>query len=150
VVARRRTDAGCAVLASETLPVMVGARSAVTVALPAPLITPDSPEAEFLQVGTEAHWYFAEDTALRLVPTADAVSVSAERAPGGWLVRVAATALVKDLCLLPDRLDADARVDTGMVTLAAGESHTFVVTSGDLDGAALTRAPVLRAVNDLA
>jgi beta-mannosidase len=148
-VSRRRTDAGCAVLASETLPVTVGPRSAVTVALPAALVTPDSPEAEFLQVGTDAHWYFREDTALHLVPTSAAVSATTERTADGWVVRVVANALVKDLCLFPDRLDAAARVDTGMVTLAAGESHTFVVTSGDLDAAALTRAPVLRAVNDL-
>jgi beta-mannosidase len=36
-----------------------------------------------------------------------------------------------------------------MVTLAAGQSHTFVVTSGELDTAALGAAPVLRAANDL-
>jgi beta-mannosidase len=148
-IARRRTGAGCAVLASETLPVTVGARSAVTVPLPAALVTPDTPEAEFLQVGTDVYGYFREDTALQLVPTSAAVSASAERTADGWLVRVAASALVKDLCLFPDRLDPAARVDTGMVTLAAGESHTFVVTSGDLDATALTRAPVLRAVNDL-
>jgi beta-mannosidase len=149
-VARRRTDAGCAVLASEMLPVTVGPRSALTVPLPDALITPDVPEEEFLQVDSEAYWYFREDTALRLVPTPAAVSVSTEPTPDGLLVRVAANALVKDLCLFPDRLDAAARVDTGMVTLAAGESHTFVVTGAELDAAALTRAPVLRAVNDLA
>jgi beta-mannosidase len=137
------------VLASETVPVTVGARGAVTVDLPAALVTPDEPEAEFLQVGTDAYWYFAEDTALRLVPTADAVSLSTERTPDGYTVRVTADALVKDLCLFPDRLDPAARVDTGMVTLAAGQSHTFVVTSGELDTAALGAAPVLRAANDL-
>jgi beta-mannosidase len=149
-VARRRTDAGCAVLGSETLPVTVGPRSAVTVPLPEAVITPDVPEEEFLQVGGEVYWYFREDTALRLVPTPAAVSVSTEPTPDGLLVRVAANALVKDLCLFPDRLDAAARVDTGMVTLAAGEIHTFVVTGAELDATALTRAPVLRAVNDLA
>jgi beta-mannosidase len=148
-VARRRTGGGCAVLASETVPVTVGARGAVTIDLPAALVTPDEPEVEFLQVGTDAYWYFAEDTALRLVPTADAVSVSTERTPAGYTVRATADALVKDLCLFPDRLDPAARVDTGMVTLAAGESHTFVVTSGELDAAGLGAAPVLRAANDL-
>jgi beta-mannosidase len=148
-VSRRRTDAGSAVLASETIPVAVAPRSAVTVPLPPALVTPDAAEAEFLQVGADAFWYFREDTALRLEPTADAVSVETERSPDRHRVRVTAHALVKDLCLFPDRLDAAARVDTGMVTLVAGESHVFTVTGAELDGSALSRAPVLRAVNDL-
>jgi beta-mannosidase len=148
-VARRRTGAGSAVLASETVPVTVGARAAVTVALPEPLVTPDDPDVEFLQVGPGAFWYFREDTALRLVPTADAVSVTTARTADGYTVRVAAGALVKDLCLFPDRLDAAARVDSGMVTLVAGESHVFTVTGPELDAEALARAPVLRAANDL-
>ena len=61
-----------------------------------------------------------------------------------------ARALVKDLTLFPDRLDPAARVDSALVTLTAGESHTFVVqTAGELDPAALTSRPVLRCVNDL-
>ncbi|OZM80414.1 glycoside hydrolase family 2 protein [Pseudonocardia sp. MH-G8] len=144
-VARRRTGTGSAVLASETLPVTVGARSAVTVPLPTALATPDDPAAEFLQVGADTFWYFREDPELELVPTADAVTVEVD----GGDVRVTATALVKDLCLFPDRLDAAARVDSGMVTLVAGGSHVFTVTGADVDVAALACRPVLRAANDL-
>jgi len=149
-VSRRRTDAGSAVLANETLPVTVGARGVETVPLPAALVTPDAPGEEFLQVGEgAAFWYFQEDTALHLVPTADATSVEVARTPDGHAVRVTARALVKDLCLFPDRLDPAARVDSGMITLVAGESHTFTVTGGEFDAAALGGPPVLRAANDL-
>ena len=149
-VSRRRTDAGSAVLASATLPVTVGARGVETVPLPAALVTPDAPGDEFLQVGEgAAFWYFEEDTALHLVPTAEATSVDVARTPDGHAVRVTARALVKDLCLFPDRLDPAARVDSGMITLVAGESHTFTVTGGELDTAALGGPPVLRAANDL-
>jgi beta-mannosidase len=59
--------------------------------------------------------------------------------------------LVKDVALFPDRLDPDALVDTGLVTLQGGDSHSFQVSSNrsDLDVAALTQKPVLRSVNDL-
>jgi beta-mannosidase len=65
-------------------------------------------------------------------------------------VTVQASALIKDLAVFPDRLDPAARVDSALITLRAGDSHTFVVTGADgLDEVALTAAPVLRSVNDL-
>ncbi|WP_219413211.1 glycoside hydrolase family 2 protein [Pseudonocardia nigra] len=151
VVTRRGTGAGSPVLASEALPVEVAARSAVTVELPPSLAVAGVPDAEFLQVtgSSPAFWYFREDSGLHLVPTADALTAEATRTADGYQVRVTASALVKDVCLFPDRLDPAARVDSGLVTLAAGESHTFTVTSGELDRAVLTGAPVLRTVNDL-
>ena len=73
---------------------------------------------------------------------------------GGYRVRLTARALVKDAALFPDRLDAAARVDSGLVTLSAGESHTFTVTGSGPDGTgldevALSTKPALRSVNDL-
>ncbi len=80
---------------------------------------------------------------------AEAFTARARRTGDGYEVDVTAHALVKDLCLFPDRLDPAARVDTGLVTLTAGEHHTFVITSGPLDEVAWVRRPVLRCVNDL-
>jgi beta-mannosidase len=123
------------------------------VAMPASVLAPGEETAEYLHVtgpGVEpAFWYFREDTQLRLLSAGDAMTVATTRTPDGYEVRVTATALVKDLCLFPDRLDAAARVDSGVVTLAAGESHTFRVASSELDAEALSRTPVLRSVNDL-
>jgi beta-mannosidase len=74
---------------------------------------------------------------------------------GGYDVEVRAHTLVRELCLLADRVAADAVVDDQLVTLLPGES---VVLRVDLprtdpgaagpDSLALTSRPVLRAVND--
>ena len=100
---------------------------------------------------TTAFGYFVEDTELRLAGPDSAYEVEVAHAGDGCTVTVTVTAaaLAKDLALFPDRLDAAARVDSGLVTLRAGERHTFVVTGSDLDEAALTTGPVLRSVNDV-
>jgi hypothetical protein len=79
------------------------------------------------------------------------VEVAAERTGSGFSMRISAWSLIKDLTLFPNRIDSVASVDTALVTLQAGQSHTFQVTSqqADLDRAALTRRPVLRSANDL-
>ena len=150
----RRSTRGGTPLAHESVAVDVPARSALPVAMPAAVLAVQDVTREFLLVTAPdvapAHWYFVEDTRLQLAAPEEALEVSTIRSADGYAVTVTANALVKDVCLFPDRLDAAARVDTGMVTLAAGESWTFTVTSpGDLDEAALATAPVLRSVNDL-
>jgi beta-mannosidase len=141
------------VLARETVELEVAARGSATVALAPATIEPSTSKAEFLAVRAPgvapAFWYFHEDTELSLVPPAEAFTAVPRRTGAGYEVEVAAHALVKDLSLFPDRLDPAARVDTGLVTLTAGERHTFLVTSGPLDQTALIRRPVLRCVNDL-
>ena len=114
----------------------------------------ESPETEILVAepdDSEAVFFsFVEDPQLRLTAPADAYSTAVERTGDGYRVTVTARTLVKDLCLFPDRLDPAAAVDSGLVTLPAGRSHTFVVTTeADLDTDALVTRPVLRSVNDL-
>lgn len=138
-------------LAAATLPIEVGARDAVTVALPAAVAIAEDPAAEFVRVSgpdvEPAHWYFVEDPELALSPVALSVEVVPRN--GGVDLHVTASALVKDIVLMPDRLDPAARVDSGMITLVAGERHTFAVTGNFPDPAALTARPVLRCANDL-
>ncbi|MFF0339759.1 glycoside hydrolase family 2 protein [Kribbella sp. NPDC004875] len=148
-VTRRSTGAGGEVLARETFAVEIAARSAVVNGLPESVAVPAKESSEYLEVraadGTTAYWYFVEDTALEL--SGDAYSATVTPTDGGYDVKVTATALAKDLALFPDRLDAAARVDSGLVTLSAGETHTFHVT-----GAAAPErvdVPVLRSANDL-
>lgn len=152
-VTRRGTGPGSPVLAEQRVPFHLAPRSAVSVALDADIVTPADARAELLAVTapelTTAYGYFVEDTELALVGAGSAAAVTVTEAPDGWTVTVAASALVKDLMLFPDRLDPAARVDSGLVTLLAGERHTFVVAAGDLDEVALTSKPVLRSVNDL-
>ena len=79
------------------------------------------------------------------------MTTSVETAAAGYRVTVTADSLLRDVCLFPDRLHPNAVVDEMLVTLLPGESTTFVVTGATLDDAtALTHAPVLRCVNDIA
>lgn len=160
VITRRGTGEGSPVLAEQRLPLHLDARAAVTVALDADILATDDAAGEFLVATVEgdapatAYGYFVEDTVLRLVAPDEAYAVEVTGVDGGHQVRLTARALVKDAALFPDRLDAAARVDSGLVTLAAGDSHTFTVTgsgrdSAGLDEVALTAKPVLRSVNDL-
>ncbi len=152
-ITRRSTGAGSEVLFEQRVRFAMEPRTALSVALDTEITSPTDPRSEFIEVSTadvvSAYGYFVEDTELILGPPADALTVQAVRTGSGYRVTLAATALVKDAALFPDRLDAAARVDSGLVTLRAGQSHTFEVTSAVLDEVALTAKPVLRTVNDL-
>jgi beta-mannosidase len=153
VITRRGTDAGTPMLAEQRLPFHLSARSALTVALDRDVLEPDDGRRELLVAeadGAEtAYGYFVENTELHLEPVAKAMAVAVEPTADGYDVTVEAGALVKDLAVFPDRLDPEARVDSALVTLPSGRSHTFRVTGRDLDEVALTTRPVLRSVNDL-
>ncbi|TCO30384.1 beta-mannosidase [Kribbella steppae] len=144
-----RRSIGSDSFARETFAPEVEPRSATLSSLPESVTKPTDPTREYLEVrgadGTTTYWYFVEDTALRLSGNAYAASVVAT--DEGYDVTVTATALAKDLALFPDRLDPAARVDSGLVTLSAGESHTFHVTAATAPTS--VGVPVLRSANDL-
>ncbi|WP_233712090.1 glycoside hydrolase family 2 protein [Kribbella turkmenica] len=148
-VAVTRRSTGSETLARETFVLEVERRSATLSSLPESITKPSDPTREYVEVraadGSTAYWYFVEDTALRLQGDAYAATVTATA--NGYDVTVTATALAKDLALFPDRLDPAARVDSGLVTLSAGESHTFHVTATDVPTS--VGVPVLRSANDL-
>jgi beta-mannosidase len=63
---------------------------------------------------------------------------------------VTAVSLLKDLCLMADRLDPDAVVDTMLITLLPGETHVFEVeTQAAIGVADIVVGRVLRSANDL-
>ena len=145
-IVTRRNLAG-EVLASASLDATVAAGDAVTLTLPAEVVTPGDPAAEFVVAeadGERAWWFFAEDRDIAW-PAADyRVEVASGR------VTVTARTILRSLCVFPDRLDPAAEADRADVTLLPGESVTFTIRSdGDLDPAALGARPVLRCVNDL-
>ncbi len=148
-VARRSTSAGGTVLAQETFALEVGPRSAVLNSLPESITKAGSETTEYIEVrgadGSAAYWYFVEDTSLQLA--GDAYTASVAAVDGGYDVTVTATALAKDLALFPDRLDPAAKVDSCLITLSAGDSHTFHVTGAAAP--AEVGVPVLRSANDL-
>ncbi|WP_195909083.1 RidA family protein [Microlunatus sp. Gsoil 973] len=152
VITRRSTADGSPVLAEQRLDLHVAARSTLNIALDADVITATTPGTEFLQARTgdaTTYHYFVEDTALVLLPAADAYRTDVIADTDSYRVTVTANALVKDLAIFPDRLDPAARADSGLITLVAGQSHTFTITgTGSLDHHQLAARPVLRSVND--
>ncbi|WP_328330210.1 glycoside hydrolase family 2 protein [Kribbella sp. NBC_00382] len=149
-VARRSTAKGGEVLASETFVLEVGARDGVINSLPESVATAGDAAGEYIEVraagGGTAYWYFVEDTQLQVVGDAYTSEVTATR--DGYDVTVTAIALAKDLALFPDRLEKDAKVDSCLITLSAGESHTFHVTNASAPVTPIGK-PVLRSANDL-
>ena len=146
-----RRDLTGEVLASVDAEIDIAPWSAGSVPLPPEVATADRPTRELVVVTAgddRATWFFAADKDIDYpVAEYDAVLV-----PGDVLrVRVGARTLLRDLCLFPDRLVADATVHDLLVTLLPGESHTFAVDgwADHADPTALLRPPVLRTANDL-
>jgi beta-mannosidase len=95
-----------------------------------------------------AFHYFVEDIDLKL--QAPKLSVAVETIVGSVAVTITAGNFVKDVCLMADRLDPDAVVDSMLVTLLPGESHVFTVTTEKAIVASdITLGTVLRSANDL-
>jgi beta-mannosidase len=141
-------------LAEQQVRFHVDARSALAIRIDDDVLDASHPTQEYLVAEADdtvaGYWYFVEDTELVLALPQDCLQVTVEPNAAGYELQVSASGLVKDLALFPDRLDPAARVDSGLVTLQAGQSHTFIVCARPgLDPAAWQTKPVLRSVNDL-
>lgn len=127
----------------------VGGDSSAKQLLPDHLSNPGEPERMLLIAdvdGLRSVYTWNNDRDLELPPATFEVSVEATTT--GTKVTVIATSVIRDLCLMADRLDPAAVVDTQMVTLLPGEKHCFEITHNrTLDEQALTSYPVLRASN---
>ncbi len=151
-VTTRRVTLEGGVLATETTAIIVPARGAASIDVPDGVARAADPEREMLVAtapsGERALWYFAEDPALALDP--EAFTATAGVIADGYDVRITAHALIKDVTLHVDRVDPDARVDRGLVTLLAGEEATFrVAARAGLDPTAFLSRTVIRSANDL-
>ena len=119
--------------------------------LPENIVRPDLPKDEVIVVemlDRRALHYFVEDIELALPVPRLAVDVTGTE--GGYAVKVTAENFLKDVCLMADRLDPDAVVDTMLVTLLPGESHVFAVKTAKVISANdIVVGTVLRSANDL-
>ena len=146
---RERLDG--TLLADALATVDAPARTVVLIGLPEEVSSPGDVHNEVLVAGLGAvrtvhSW--AEDISLDLEK--DSLVTTSEPGTDGYQVTVTARSLTKDITLLVDRLDPDATVDRGLVTLPAGASATFQVRSS-LPGLteALLGPTVLRSANQL-
>lgn len=95
-----------------------------------------------------AFHYFVEDIDLKL--QSPKLGIVVEAIADGVDVTVTAGNFVKDLCLMADRIDADAVVDSMLVTLLPGERHVFrVKTAKGFVAGDIAVGTVLRCANDL-
>ncbi|PJM78592.1 glycoside hydrolase family 2 protein [Bifidobacterium scaligerum] len=87
------------------------------------------------------------DQQLDCMPIDASVVVNAN---GGYDLTVTARAYVRDVFCMVDKVDEDATIDGGMVTLLPDESVTWHITAADgLDPADFVAPNVLRCANDL-
>lgn len=150
LIRRERLDGQA--LASAELPVQVAPRTVEMVEIPAEVRTPGAPTNEIIHAmldDQEAVHCFVDDLAMQLDP--DPMDVDVEATDGGYLIRVRARTLVKDLAVFADHLDPSAQVDASLLTLPAGGTTTIRVRTHQegLEGQ-LAAHPVLRSANDLA
>jgi beta-mannosidase len=134
VVATRQTFDGD-VLATAELPLSVPPRSTALLDLANDLLKPADVRTEVLVAtadGARTQHLFAEDRDLGYDPAPFTASVTP--VAGGYRVDVRATSYVRDLALLADKVAPDAAVDDMLISLTAGETHTFLVrTTATLD-----------------
>lgn len=144
-------------LAVATAHLQVSPRGAVTVDVPAHVREAAQASEEVLVAdagypGDENHvralWTFVEDKDIAY--QTEPFTAVAQSAPGGYTVKVTAKALVRDLTVLADKVAPDAEADHALVTLLAGESHIFkVTTAAEVEANRFTERGVLVSVNSI-
>ncbi|PKA44327.1 beta-mannosidase [Rhizobium sullae] len=115
------------------------------------IATPDAAGDEVVVVqmlDKRAFHYFVEDVDLKL-PKAQ-FDVAVTRVADGCEVKVTARSFLKDLCLVVDRLDPAAVVDSMLVTLLPGETHVFTLKTQMVFAAEdIVPGRAFRSANDL-
>ncbi len=149
LVSRQKFDG--AALAESSLLVAVAPRSVQVLPLPQEVAAVGDERREVLigsLHGLSFVHLFVEPIDAELEPFP--LDVRSTRTNEGYRVDVAARSLAIAVHLNADRVSPDATVDRGLVSLPAGGSASFEVTTYSPDGLAdLTTAPVLRTANDL-
>ncbi|WP_285599960.1 hypothetical protein [Kineosporia sp. NBRC 101731] len=147
----RRITFGGAVLAGASVAHDVAAWSTQVLTVPRVLATPGDPVGETLvaEAGNlRATHLFARDRDLSYAPAP--VLTSARRTRDGYAVTVTAQSFTRDVTLLAGRAHPDAAADEALVSLLAGESHTFRVrTPEPVALSSLTGPPVVRSANEV-
>jgi beta-mannosidase len=155
-----RTDFDGRVLVSATILVSVQPRSAGTIELPEDIrsvgstgtevivVRPANPESLEGAPIAPAYWNPADTVDQRLA--ARSLKAMATKTETGYQVDVVASSYTRDIFLQVDRVDPAATVDHGLVTLSAGQSATFEITSSAEVAPEDFLAPaVLRSANQL-
>ena len=152
-----RVTLGGEVLASDEYSVHLGAGDHQGIPLSEDLTTFDDTANELLIASAVDSESFArivynpaEVIDQRLAAPAEAFTAEAKAVDGGYELTVTARSYVRDLFCMVDKVDPQARVAQGMVSLLPGESVTFHIDSAkQVEPAAFAAPNVLRCANDL-
>lgn len=152
-----RVTLGGEVLASDEYSVHLGAVDHQGIPLSEDLTTFDDTANELLIASAVDSESFArvfynpaEVIDQRLAAPAEAFTAEAKAVDGGYELTVTARSYVRDLFCMVDKVDPQARVAQGMVSLLPGESVTFHIDSAkQVEPAAFAAPNVLRCANDL-
>jgi beta-mannosidase len=153
-VSRQAVDGS--VLAMAELTASVAARGVASLAVPSDVADFDDGSREVIVAVAsdstsgfaDAVLHGAEVLAAQLEP--NPLATAAAKVDGGYTVTVTATSLARDVFVNADRVDRFARVDQGLLTLMAGNTATFTITSNADDAPAAYLDPlVLRTANSL-
>lgn len=138
-------------LEGTTQQVTVPPRGTLKLDIPAAVATAGSTSQELLvaSLGEERGlWFYAEarDTALEAAQLTTSVQATDE----GLVLTVTAANLVRDLCVLADKVKQDITVDRGLITLLPGESTSFTLRNAEgIDHSLVVSDRVLRSANQL-
>lgn len=146
------------VLAVDSYSVSITANGQVTLPLDPSLSTFGDPSKEILVAtpqpddtdGTFPRTIFnpAEVIDQDLEPNPLAVEITAQE--GGYLMNLRAQSYARDIFCMVDKVDPDASIEEGMVTLLPGETATwFIHSTREVDPQAFADRKVLRLANDL-
>jgi beta-mannosidase len=136
-------------LAVEERDLVVPPDDVLEVVLPSSVGRPVDGARELLRVrlgDRSAWWTWAPDRELDL-PDIDDIWFNANPTDDGIAISIVAPMLLRDLCVLADRLSPDAETDSQLVSLLPGESHTFSVTGATVDDVHQRMGRSFRAVN---
>ena len=151
----QRVTFGGDVLATQTIDVDLDATSHKGCTLNDDIVDYDDPNAELI-IATPSDDAFArvvynpaEVIDQSLAAPAEAFATDVKKADGGVELTVTANDYVRDLFVMVDKVDPNATVDEGLVSLLPGESVTFHITTDTDNAQGFADADVLRSANDL-
>jgi beta-mannosidase len=135
--------------AEQMLTLEVPPRTVHRVPVGASIATPRDPTREFIRFGDEygCLWFFKPDKELKYSLAeydADLMTIGED----DYRLRILAKSLMRDVCVLVDRLDPDATINEQRVTLLPGDDLTFEIRSTKpLEKQQLITAPVFQCAN---
>jgi len=131
--------------------ISVSANSKQVVSIPQHLAKPDGETSNFLLAsfdGKRATWFFVDYRQSKLASAGFDLELA--DFAGGFQLKITAKTLIRDLLVMIDKLDPDASINKGLITLLPGEAAIFEIQSkAKLTIEQFSAGRVIRSANEL-